>query len=127
MLTPQQLLNTRMERRFYIQAGHPVRLRVNSLEWQDVRPVPVGAAKAAAAQLGRTITAGEVEGAEKTSYERAAFKVIVSTFACVCSSFSCGRCRGPARRQHAAEWKVSREGVGAGHRQCKLPNTGRRY
>jgi hypothetical protein len=43
-----------------------------------VRPVPIGAARAAAAQLGRTITAGEIEGAEKTPYERAAFKVIVS-------------------------------------------------
>ena len=55
-----------------------MRLRVNNLEWQDVRPVPIGAAKAAAEALGKTITAEGIEGAEKGPFERAAFKVIVS-------------------------------------------------
>ena len=75
---PQQLLTPRLEPRYYIQTGHPVRLRVTKLEWQDVRPVPPGAAKAAAEAMGRAYTAAQAEEGEKDAYEKAAFKVIVS-------------------------------------------------
>ncbi|KAK8847497.1 hypothetical protein IAR55_005355 [Kwoniella newhampshirensis] len=39
-MTQEQLMNTELDNRLYIDEGEPIRFRVNSVEWQDVRPTP---------------------------------------------------------------------------------------
>ncbi|WRT64662.1 uncharacterized protein IL334_001596 [Kwoniella shivajii] len=40
LLTPEQLANSVITDRLYIDEGEPIRFRVDSIEWQDVRPTP---------------------------------------------------------------------------------------
>ncbi|KAE8540409.1 hypothetical protein D1P53_003354 [Cryptococcus gattii VGV] len=67
-LTQEQLLNTVVSERLYIDPGEAIRFRVDSIEWQDVRPTP----QAMLAEMN-----GEaVEG--KDPIEKAGFKILAT-------------------------------------------------
>ncbi|WVW78318.1 hypothetical protein I302_100272 [Kwoniella bestiolae CBS 10118] len=68
MLTQEQLANSIIADRLYIDDGEPIRFRVDSIDWQDVRPTP----QSALAEIGG-------EGViEKDPIEKAGFKILAT-------------------------------------------------
>lgn len=79
ILTPSELLNTVVASRLYIDKGEPIRFRVDSVEWQDIRPEPPSSNAGPGAQInGDADEQGDVEQAKKDPIEKAGYKVIVS-------------------------------------------------
>ncbi|TYJ56006.1 hypothetical protein B9479_003248 [Cryptococcus floricola] len=67
-LSQEQLLNTVVTERLYIDAGEPIRFRVDSVEWRDVRPTPQSLM---AEQNGEDVP-------EKDPIEKAGFKILAT-------------------------------------------------
>ncbi|ORY23986.1 RNA polymerase III subunit Rpc25-domain-containing protein [Naematelia encephala] len=68
ILSQAELMNTIIESRLYIDVGEPIRFRVDSVEWQDVRPKP----------SPDLYAEGEATPEEKDPRERAGYKVWAS-------------------------------------------------
>ncbi|WVR04725.1 hypothetical protein IAU60_001736 [Kwoniella sp. DSM 27419] len=66
-LTQEQLANSVITDRLYIDDGEPIRFRVDSIEWQDVRPTPQS-----------LIHEEGVEVPEKDPIEKAGFKILAT-------------------------------------------------
>ncbi len=60
--------------RLYIDIDEPVRFRVDSVEWQDVRPIPV-----AQTALTNGDANGHEEVPQKDPLETAGYKIMVSS------------------------------------------------
>ncbi|OCF33876.1 DNA-directed RNA polymerase III subunit RPC8 [Kwoniella heveanensis CBS 569] len=69
-MTQEQLANTVVADRLYIDEGEPIRFRVDSVEWQDVRPTPQSL-MAAAEDAGNEVP-------EKDPIEKAGFKILAT-------------------------------------------------
>ncbi|WWC59584.1 uncharacterized protein I303_102141 [Kwoniella dejecticola CBS 10117] len=69
LLTPEQLANSIVADRLYIDEGEPIRFRVDSIEWQDVRPTP---------QSLIAEQDGDSERIEKDPIEKAGFKILAT-------------------------------------------------
>ncbi|WVF69674.1 hypothetical protein IAT40_004453 [Kwoniella sp. CBS 6097] len=69
-MTQEQLANTVITDRLYIDEGEPIRFRVDSVEWQDVRPTPQSL-MAAAEDDGNNVP-------EKDPIEKAGFKILAT-------------------------------------------------
>ncbi|WVN89358.1 uncharacterized protein L203_104581 [Cryptococcus depauperatus CBS 7841] len=67
LMTQEQLLNTVVAERLYIDSGEPIRFRVDSIDWQDVRPTPQSLL---AEQNGEAI--------EKDPIDKAGFKILAT-------------------------------------------------
>ncbi|WWD21588.1 hypothetical protein CI109_106074 [Kwoniella shandongensis] len=67
-MTQEQLMNTELDNRLYIDEGEPIRFRVNSVEWQDVRPTPQNMLDEANAE----------EVPEKDPIEKAGYKILAT-------------------------------------------------
>lgn len=70
-----ELLDTLLDDRMFYVEGEPIRFRVDSVEWQDVRPEP--AADDPAAAIAHGANGGEGAGKERDPYEKAGFKILV--------------------------------------------------
>ncbi|WWC86796.1 uncharacterized protein L201_001675 [Kwoniella dendrophila CBS 6074] len=68
LLTPEQLANSIVADRLYIDEGEPIRFRVDSVDWQDVRPTPQSML---AAQEGEAVP-------DKDPIEKAGFKILAT-------------------------------------------------
>ncbi|RSH92275.1 DNA-directed RNA polymerase III subunit rpc25 [Saitozyma podzolica] len=77
ILTPSELLNTVVASRLYIDKGEPIRFRVDSVEWQDIRPEPPSSNTGPGAQVnGDADEQADVELVKKDPIEKAGYKVI---------------------------------------------------
>jgi DNA-directed RNA polymerase III subunit RPC8 len=73
-LSPEQLLSTKVAQRLYIDVGQPIRFRVETIEWQDIKPDPP-----TIHEPGTDLrTVGEPEKKAKNPYESAGFRILVS-------------------------------------------------
>ncbi|WVQ69383.1 uncharacterized protein L199_007600 [Kwoniella botswanensis] len=68
LLTQEQLANSIVADRLYIDDGEPIRFRVDSIDWQDVRPTPQSAL---AESQGEMVV-------EKDPIEKAGFKILAT-------------------------------------------------
>lgn len=64
-----ELLDTLLDDRMFYVEGEPIRFRVDSVEWQDVRPEPAADDPAA--------NGGEGAAKERDPFEKAGFKILV--------------------------------------------------
>lgn len=71
-MTENELLNTLLDERMHYEVGQPIRFRVDSVEWQDIRPEPAVDDHPAVPN-----GAGADSIPEKDPYEKAGFKILV--------------------------------------------------
>jgi DNA-directed RNA polymerase III subunit RPC8 len=76
ILSPSELLNTVVASRLYIDPGEPFRFRVDSVQWQDIRPEP------SSAQQGQQANGDVEEGKGRDPIEKAGYKILVRQSLC---------------------------------------------
>ena len=72
-LSVEELLSTVVSQRLYIENGEPIRFRVDSIDWQDIRPEPPVIQEPGAEVKEET----EGEG-KKDPFHSAGFRILVS-------------------------------------------------
>ncbi|WVQ83164.1 hypothetical protein IAT38_005302 [Cryptococcus sp. DSM 104549] len=75
-LTPRELLESPLGERMYIYLHDVLRFRVDSIEWQDVRPTPQAQLKEAAAYEAAGAGGPPVQG--RDPIEKAGFKILAT-------------------------------------------------